>query len=191
MRKCLKTLLAIFNLMMPTIVFYWIYTIRGVIAAVVISFLYNGISLGMQYRKKRTVSNTSVIGLLGLICSGAAIYFTGNEKFYYIPALVVNLVTFVFLLVLSLNRKSVLHYLAKDFEIKGIEQLPQEDLWLVNILWLIFFGMKIITKVIGIIYLDFEKLYWLVFLMGDPAMLLVIVISVVIIRAQFVHKREN
>ena len=51
--------------------------------------------------------------------------------------------------------------------------------------------MKILTKVMGILYLDFEKLYWLVFLMGDPAMVLVVVISIVIIRVQFAHKNRN
>ena len=48
----------------------------------------------------------------------------------------------------------------------------------------IFFGCKILTKMIGIIYLDFHKLYWLVFLMGDSAMVFMIAVSIIIIRIQ-------
>ena len=124
----MKKIFSIANIIMPTIIFYWIFKIWGIIFAAMISVLYNGMSLGVQFRKSGTISNTSVIGLLGLIGSAIAIYFTGNEKYYYIPALAINIITFCFLCVLSGNKKSVLHYLAKDFDIKAIAQIPQDNL---------------------------------------------------------------
>lgn len=177
-----RILLPVWNVILPALLFYWIYKAAGILPAVICSVLYNGIVLGIQYKKRRTVSNTSVIGLLGLLGSAIAICFTGNEKLYYVPALAVNVIVFCFMLSLHIRKKSVLHYLAKDFEIKAVERLPQEQLLSLNILWMVFFGLKIAAKVIGLLYLDFEKLYLLVFLLGDPAMIAVIVFSVIIIR---------
>ncbi len=100
------------------------------------------------------------------------------------------MITIGVLSVLLIQKKSVLHYLTKDFEIAAIEQIPQENMRLLNVIWLLFFGCKIMVKIIGIIYLDFHKLYWLVFLMGDPAMVLMIVVSVIIIRFQLTGRRQ-
>ena len=183
-----RLILPIFNLILPTILFYWIYQCLGIISATVFSILICGISLFVQYHKTRKIANTAVLGLLGLIASAIAIYFTGNEKFYYVPALAINVITFVFLCILSIRKKSVLHYLAKDFEIAAVKQLPEENLGLLNLIWLLFFGCKILTKIIGIVYLDFSRLYLLVFLMGDPAMVCMIIISIIMIRVQFVHR---
>ena len=187
----MKKIIPILNLILPTILFYWVYTKWGIIPATCLSILVSGISLAVQYHKTKKISNTAVIGLLGLLASGIAIYFTGNEKYYYVPALAMNVITFCFLCTLSIQKKSVLHYLAKDFEIAAIKQIPQENMHLLNVIWLIFFGCKILTKIIGIIYLDFHKLYWLVFLMGDPATVFMIVVSIIIIRIQFIHNNNR
>ncbi|MCM1569430.1 MAG: septation protein IspZ [Roseburia sp.] len=184
----MKKIFPIMNLIFPTILFYWIYRCWGIIAATIFSVLISGLSMAVQYYKVKKIANTAVIGLLGLMISSITIYFTGNEKFYYVPALTMNMITFIFLCILSIKKKSVLHYLAKDFEIVAIKQLPEKDLGLLNLIWLLFFGCKILTKMIGIVYLDFARLYWLVFLMGDPAMVCMIIISIIIIRIQFVHK---
>ncbi len=85
----------------------------------------------------------------------------------------------------------MLHYLVKDFEIAAMNQLPEENLRMLNLIWLFFFGGKILTKAVGIVYLDFAKLYWLVFLMGDPAMVCMILVSVVIIRIQLKHRDDG
>lgn len=187
----MRKILPIVNLVLPTALFYWIYRGWGLIPAAIFSILISGVSLAVYYVKRKKIANTAVIGLLGLIASAIAVYFTGNEKFYYVPALAMNVITFIFLCTLSIKRKSVLHYLAKDFEIAAVKQLPENDLGLLNLIWLIFFGCKILTKIIGIVYLEFAELYWLVFLMGDPAMVCMVIISIIIIRIQFVHKNAS
>lgn len=189
--KKYRNIFLICNMIFPSILFYFIYTFWGIILAIVFSVLFNGISISVQYYKKRRIFNTSVLGLLGLIGSAVAICFTGNEKFYYVPALVINVINFLFLCVLSIQKKSIFHYLTKDFEITVLKRLPQENLCFLNIIWLIFFGLKIITKVMGLFYLKFDELYWLVFWMGDPAMVLMIIFSVVVIRLQFIHMEKQ
>ncbi len=186
----MKRIVYILNLVLPTILFYWVYSKCGIIPAPCLSVLVSGIFQAVQFYKTRKISNTAVLGLLGLIIAGISISFTGNEKYYYVPGLVKNMITIGVLSVLLIQKKSVLHYLTKDFEIAAIEQIPQENMRLLNVIWLLFFGCKIMVKIIGIIYLDFHKLYWLVFLMGDPAMVLMIVVSVIIIRFQLTGRRQ-
>lgn len=184
----MKILYAVMNTCLPTVLFYLVYRLQGIVIATGISVILNGISLSVQYYKNKEITNTAVLGLLGMVGAAIAIYFTGNEKYYYVPGLAINIVSFIFFCVLSLQKKSVVHYLAKDFEITSINSLPQKNLYSLNIIWLIFFGLKILLKVMGLIYLNFDKLYWLVFWMGDPAMVAVIILSIVIIRIQLLHK---
>ncbi len=53
------------------------------------------------------------------------------------------------------------------------------------------FSIKIISKVLGMLYLDFEKLYWLVFLLGDPMTCAVILLSIYMVRKQYKKDRPH
>lgn len=177
-----KILHIVINVFLPTLIFYCVYKIIGIITATVISTVYSGIMMINQYRKTKEISATKLIGLLGMVGSVVAIYFTNNSKYYYIPALTINIITFGIMLVLSIQKKSVLHFLLRDMDLASVNKIPQHNLLPVNMIWLCFFALKIITKLVGIIYLDFDKLYWLVYIMGDPAMIVVIILTVIILR---------
>ena len=186
----MQWLKSLINMALPTILFYVSYKVVNIIPAVIISGVY---SVGILiYEKKRngTVKNSQIIGVIGLLGSALAIGFTGNEKYYYIPSLIENVIFLGFMLVLMMKKKSVLHFLAKDFGIESLEQIPEENMLNVNLLWMFYFGVKIVSKIMGLLYLDFDKLYWLVFLLGDPMTIIVIVLSVVMIRKGYVQK-EN
>lgn len=92
---------------------------------------------------------------------------------------------------MSVRNKSILHYLAKDFEIRSLEQIPVSDMKSINVIWIIYFVLKIIVKLVGILYLDFNMLYWIVFLQGDPMMILMIVISGVLIRVRYARVKGS
>lgn len=92
---------------------------------------------------------------------------------------------------LSVRRKSVLHYMAKDFEIVSLEQIPEERMFSINVVWIVYFALKIISKIVGILYWDFNTLYGVVFLLGDPMMVLVIVLSVILIRINYSESNKE
>lgn len=48
-----------------------------------------------------------------------------------------------------------------------------------------FFCLKIFVKIAGLVLLDYDKLYLLTFLMGDPALLLVVLLTVLIIKKKY------
>lgn len=188
----MKWLKPLGNMVIPALLFYAAYHVAGIIPAMVISPVYSLFSIVYARFRYNRVNNSQIIGILGLICSAVAILFTGEEKLYYIPALIQNIIWLGFAIALSIQRKSIYHFLAKDFEIASLKQIPEENMLSINILWIVFFVLKILSKIAGIMFLDFHTLYWVVFLLGDPMTILVIVLSVILIRIRCSkeHNRE-
>lgn len=183
----MKKISPIMNIIIPTIAFWICYRLFGLLPAMIISILISLVTVLQAYTKKKQVSNTQIIGLVGLILSSISIVLSGNEKLYYIPALISNIVLLSFMVVLTIKRKSVFLYLAKDFQIKSLQHISEQDVLSLNYLWMCFFFLKCISKIAGLIYLDFEKMYWVVFFLGDPAMLIVVGISVIHIKRNVIN----
>lgn len=187
MKKIIK---ALFNMVVPSLLFYVVYRLWGILPAIIVSAVFAVGNLVVSALRGK-VKNTQVLGLLGLIGSFVAIYFTGEEKYYYVPSLLMNVIFLGFMVWLCLRRKSVFHYIAKDFEVAALEAVPEERLMSVNFLWIVFFCLKILAKILGLLYLNFKALYWLVFLFGDPLTIVVIVLSVVMIRNEMKKPQDN
>lgn len=173
------------NMLIPAVVFNIVYNTMGIIPAIVISLVCSLFSVIYFKIKNKDIKNSQIIGMLGLAVSAAAIIFSGDEKLYYVPSIFQNMLLLGFTVTLSLKHKSILHYLAKDFEIRSLERIPEEDMKSINIIWIIYFALKMIIKIVGILYLDFNILYWIVFLQGDPMMILMIILSSILIRVQY------
>ncbi len=180
---------ALLNLVIPSLTFYAAYKLWGIIPAVAVSMFFCIFSISVSAVRGK-IKNTQILGMLGLLASAAAIHFTGNEKYYYIPSLIENIVFLGFFIFLSARHKSVLHYIAKDFDIRSLQVIPEHHLMNVNIVWMVFFSLKIIVKIAGIVCLNFETLYWLVFIMGDPMTIAAVVLSVVLIRRSLTVEEE-
>lgn len=179
------------NLVLPAVLFYVFYHTAGIISAIVISLVYSVGSVLYTKYKDHQVKNSQIVGILGLAASAGAIIFTGEEKLYYLPSIIENMIFLGFMIVLTVRHKSVLHYLAKDFEIAALEQIPEESMFSVNALWMAYFALKIVSKIAGILYLDFRMLYWIVFLLGDPMTIVVVMASIYLIRARYARARKD
>lgn len=190
MKKAKTIIITLVNMILPALMFFAAYKLWGIIPAIAVSTLYSIISIVVSAIRDK-LKNSQVIGLLGLIGSAVAIYFTGDEKFYYIPALIENIIFLGFMIYLCVRRKSIFHFILKDFEIDSLQRVSENRLMNVNTVWLAFFVLKIISKVIGILYLDFKQLFWLVFILGDPMTIVAVVISVILIRRSFVFVKKN
>lgn len=69
--------------------------------------------------------------------------------------------------------------------------MQDDKLQPLNLLWLAFFCLKIFVKIAGLVLLDYDKLYLLTFLMGDPALLLVVLLTVLIIKKNINNNKES
>ncbi len=181
MISTLKTLKALLNMVLPSLIFYVIYRSWSIMPAAITALIFSGVNIFFSAHHGK-VKNTQILGILGLVGSIAAIHFTGEEKFYYVPSLIENIIFLGFMIFLCIRRKSILHFIAKDFDVAYLKQIPEDRLMNVNIVWLIFFSLKIAAKIIGLLYMNFKTLYWLVFLLGDPMTIVTIAISVILIR---------
>lgn len=179
------------NMVMPSLLFYVAYHVWGIIPAMILSLAYGILSLTRAKFRHGTVKNSQIIGILGLVSSAVMILFTGEEKLYYIPAVIQNMIFLGFLIVLSVQRKSILHFLAKDFVLESLKQVPEKNLLSINVVWLIYFVLKILSKIVGILYLDFHTLYWVVFLLGDPMTILVVVLSIILVRMRCLKENRG
>lgn len=177
----MRVLIPVINVILPSLIFFMTYNFWGIIPAITVSGIFCALNI-LKSAICKEVKNTQVLGFLGLISSAIAIYFTGEEKYYYIPSFIENIIFLGFMVSLCFRHKSVLHYIAKDFEIDSLKKIPEDQLMNVNAVWLVFFSLKIIVKIIGILYLDFKTLYWLVFILGDPMTVAAIALSVVLLR---------
>lgn len=166
------------NVIMPAIIFYVIYSLAGILSAMITSLLFSLSNAIYSYIKEKRISNTQLFGLIGLGLSTIGVMFTDNEKLYYIPALASNCLFFCFAVGLTIKRKSILHYVTRDFNLKILHKVSEISLFPVNVIWLIFFALKILSKSLGILFLSFNELYWLVFVLGDPMTLIVVAYSI-------------
>ena len=190
MKNVKRVIVTLVNIILPSLMFYAAYKLWGIIPAIAVSTLYSIISIIVSAIRDKA-KNSQVIGLLGLVGASVAIYFTGEEKFYYIPALIMNIVYLGFMIYLCARKKSIFHFILKDFEIDYLQCIPEDRVMNVNIIWLVFFALKIISKVIGILWLDFKQLFWLVFILGDPMTIVAVVLSVILIRRSFVLVKKS
>ena len=170
------------NIFLPTLAFYACYYLFGLLPAIIISILYSLAVLLFCLCKTKKLRSSQLMGLFGLTASGLAVFFTGYSNFYYVPALFNNLVLTFMMLTLALRKRSILHYLARDFEIKALSSVPETLVLGLNYVWMAYFLLKILSKLLGIFFLDFDKLYWLVFWLGDPAAILLVIFSIWFIR---------
>ncbi len=127
---------------MPVAIFYGVYSFWGIVPALCVSIVISIACMTFGYLKEKRLSNTHLFGLVGLLLSLLGVLCTHNEKLYYIPALVNNCVFFLLAASLALQKKSIFHYMIRDFGLKISDQIPEKSLRIVNILWSVFLRSK-------------------------------------------------
>ena len=168
---------AIARMILPGASFLALYYFTSIQIAIVVSCAASLILLVLDIRKEKTIKNSNVIGIIGLIFQMTSAFCVGYEKFYYVPPLIQNCAVMVMVIALCLKSKSVFLYIVKDFEIPIFKNVSDVDVLPLNYLWIGYCLLKILSKVIGMIALDFVSLYWLVLFLGTPLNILLLIIS--------------
>lgn len=164
-------------MMMPSILFLVLYKFLGLQLSVLITCVISFLLLLLDAFKEKRITNSAIIGAIGLGFQVVSSFCVGYEKLYYVPALVQNCVIMLLVLSLCIQSKSVFLYVVKDFNFKIFKKMSDEELLPLNYLWAAYCLLKILTKVIGMVALDFISMYWVVFLFGTPLNLITIVLS--------------
>ena len=174
MNKVIKTIV---RMMAPSVLFLVLYKFLGLQLSVLITCTISFLLLLLDVFKEKRITNSAIIGSIGLAFQVVSAFCVGYEKLYYVPALVQNCVILFLVLSLCIRSKSVFLYVVKDFDFKIFKKMSDEELLPLNYLWVAYCLLKILAKVIGMVALDFISMYWVVFLFGTPLNLITIVLS--------------
>lgn len=188
MNKVIKTIV---RMMAPSVLFLVLYKFLGLQLSVLISCAISFLFLLLNVFKEKKITNSAIIGALALAFQVVSAFCVGYEKLYYVPALVQNCVIMVLVLLLCIRSKSVFLYVVKDFDFKIFKNMGDEELLPLNYLWVAYCLLKIITKVVGMVALDFISMYWVVFLFGTPLNLVAIVLSYFYVKRKCELREEN
>lgn len=170
----------------PILLFYLLYRLVGILPAIVVS---GALSLGIvlyHLVRKQKVTLPQIIGLVCVALSFVSVYFSDNDNLYFLPMLLNNVVLAVIAIVLTARRQSVVHFVMRDFGIDWLDDTDPADYMRLNYIWIALQSAKVLMKVLGMLFMDFDALYWLVFLFGDPS-----TIAYILYCSWYVRKRRR
>lgn len=172
----------IFRILAPSIVFFLFLSMQGVKGAIFASCIVEMMIIVYELARDKKMTNSSVIGAIALLFQIISSFLAGYEKLYYVPAFIQNCVVMVLVSTMCIKRKSVFLYIVKDFKFALFDSISDQDVMPLNYIWIGYCLLKILSKVIGLITLDFVALYWIVFALGDPLNILLLVISYIYVK---------
>lgn len=174
MNKVIKTII---RMITPSVLFLVLYKLLGLQLSVLITCTISFLLLLWDTFKEKRITNSAIIGVIGLAFQVVSAFCVGYEKLYYVPALVQNCVIMFLVLSLCIQSKSIFLYVVKDFDFKIFQKMNDAELLPLNYLWVAYCLLKVLSKVIGMVALDFISMYWVVFLFGTPLNLITIALS--------------
>lgn len=157
----------ILDSLLPALVFMVLYKTISFKTALIVGFIHSGYTYGMEYKRNKKLNNMSIIGLLGVIFQTISGLLFSNEKAYFFYPILSNLIFTSICFGSLLGKKSIIGYIAKDFDENDSNNL--EPIYKrLTIIWGSFFSLKVIVKLIGIMNWSFELLYGVNWLIGTP-----------------------
>ncbi len=169
-------------LLLPTILFFVCYSVWGILPAVIISGAVSFLVAIFTFIRTRKLPGSQLIGILGMIISFAAIYFTGNDKYYFLTPLVSNCILVIVAFILTIRKKSIFHLVAKPFKLPQIADIPESAFLSLNVMWLVALVVKTLSKLLGVLLLDFKTIYWIAYVLSDPLTVVLLIVSVYLVR---------
>ena len=131
MDKVIKTIV---RMMAPSVLFLVLYKFLGLQLSVLITCAISFLLLLLDVFKEKRITNSAIIGTIGLAFQVVSAFCVGYEKLYYVPALVQNCVIMFLVLSRCIRSKSVFLYVVKDFDFKIFKEMSDEELLPLNYL---------------------------------------------------------
>lgn len=161
MREIIKSLL-------PAILFMILYKGISFKAALIVGFTVGIIIYSIEHRKNGKLTSMDKLGVFGLITQTIMALLAKNPKMYFIYPLIENLIFVVIFLGSLFLKMDAVTYISKDFTegetLKDLIPLHRK----LTILWGIYYLVKALIKVIGLMKWSFDTLYWVSWITGTP-----------------------
>lgn len=153
----------------PAIVFYVVYKFFSYQYALIIGILIGIFVYGHKYKKFKKISTLDKIGLFGLIIQTIIGLIAKNPKIYFLYPLIENII-FALIFFLSLMMKTdAISFIARDFtDSEDIMNLLRPAYRKLTLLWGLYYVLRIVIKILGLLKLSFEQLYIINWIFGMP-----------------------
>lgn len=177
-----KIILQFSYAIIPATLFYVLYRTVSIFVAIAVAA---ALSLGIiayHLLRKQRVTVTQYLGLAYVVLSFAAVFLSGNENLYYLPSILNNSVMAVVTVIMTTRGQSILHFVLRDFGVDWLEGSDPADYMQLNYIWIGLVVTKVLVKTLGVLLLDFDALYWLAFIFGDPAIIVYLLYCVWFVR---------
>lgn len=155
--------------LIPTSIFLIMYRTISFKVAIISGFAIGVIIYTYKYRKNKSLSSFDYLGIFGLLSQTIIGYLAKNPMTYFVYPLIENLLYMMVFAISLLIKKDAVSFLARDY-VENEEMLIklQPAFRKVSLIWVAFFGIKALIKIIGMTSWSFELLYTINWIMGTP-----------------------
>ncbi len=162
-------LLEVSKSLISTLIFVLLYRYLPFKVAVIIGVLYGALFYIHKYIKYRRLESFDTVAVTGLAVQLLLSLISKNKMVYFIYPIISNSVYAAIFGVSLVRKKDVASYLAKDMcRDKETYTTLLPAFRRITFLWLGFFLLKAFLGALGIIYLSFEDIYWIQWVIGTP-----------------------
>lgn len=161
--------------LIPALIFLIVYRTTSLKMAIIFGFTIGAIIYINKYRKSKSLSSFDYLAIFGLFSQTIIGYLAKNPMTYFVYPLIENLLYMMVFVVSLLIKKDAVSFLAKDYvENKDMLRKLKPAFNRLTLICAIFFGIKVLVKVIGMTSWSFELLYSINWIMGTPLSILLL-----------------
>ena len=165
-----NTIMQLIYMFAPFIIFKTLYGHFGLVPAIISSLTFIISMMIYNYKKKGRVGNILIISLFFNILSFISYLLSSNERFYFIPGILQVAIFIIWILIFIVRKKCFILFFMEDFNVPCVDEMDEKEFLSLNYVWLFTHVLRLAIKVISLVFMDlnFETLYWISFLSGDP-----------------------
>lgn len=158
----------------PAILFMVLYKNISFRVALIVAFAVGIVVYSMEYKKNRKLTSMDKLGIFGLITQTIMALFANNPKTYFIYPLIENVIFAIIFFGSLFLKMDAVTYISQDFtEGEALKELIPLHRKLTT-LWGIYYILKAVIKVIGLMSWSFDTLYWVSWITGTPMFIVLI-----------------
>lgn len=162
-------LLEVFKSLISTLIFVLLYKYLSFKVAVIIGVIYGALFYIHKYIKYRRLESFDIVAVTGLVVQLLLSLISKNKMVYFMYPIISNLVYAAIFGVSLVRKRDVASYLAKDMcRDRETYTILLPAFRRITFLWLGFFLLKAFMGTLSIIYLSFESIYWIQWIIGTP-----------------------
>lgn len=155
--------------LIPALIFLIVYRTLSFRIALICGFVIGAIIYISKYKKYKSLSSFDYLGIFGLVSQTIIGYLAKNPMTYFIYPLIENILYMIVFAASLIMKKDVISFLAKDYvESEEILVKLKPVFRKITLLWVVFFAIKLLVKIIGMTSWSFELLYSINWIMGTP-----------------------